>query len=84
MVLGADAALSIVHMTVISGAERRRRWSAAGREEIMLASFGPGVGVTYRKILAKIVCNTQMSKELHAHICGIFSIGIVFVFIREI
>lgn len=31
-----------MHMTVISGPERRRRWSAAEREEIVLASFAPG------------------------------------------
>lgn|SRR5690606_18414050 len=30
-----------MHMTVISGSERRRRWSAAEREEIVLASFAP-------------------------------------------
>ncbi|HEV7346637.1 MAG TPA: transposase [Devosia sp.] len=28
-------------MTVISGAERRRRWSAAEREEIVVASLAP-------------------------------------------
>lgn len=32
-------------MTVISGPERRRRWSAAEREEIVLASFAPGAVV---------------------------------------
>jgi transposase len=34
-----------MHMTVISGPERRRRWSAAEREEIVLASFAPGAVV---------------------------------------
>ncbi|MCW5720029.1 MAG: transposase [Devosia sp.] len=32
-------------MTVISGPERRRRWSAGEREEIVLASFAPGAVV---------------------------------------
>ena len=32
-------------MTVITGRERRRRWSAAEREEIVLASFAPGAVV---------------------------------------
>lgn len=32
-------------MTVISGPKRRRRWSAADREEIVLASFAPGAVV---------------------------------------
>ncbi len=35
----------MVHMTVISGRERRRRWSAGQREEIVLASFAPGAVV---------------------------------------
>ena len=35
----------MVHMTVISGSERRRRWSAAEREEIVVASFAPGAVV---------------------------------------
>lgn len=34
-----------MHMTVISGRERRRRWSAAEREEIVVASFAPGAVV---------------------------------------
>lgn len=34
-----------MHMTVISGPARRRRWSAAEREEIVLASFAPGAVV---------------------------------------
>lgn len=34
-----------MHMTVISGAQRRRRWSAADREEIVLASLAPGAVV---------------------------------------
>lgn len=34
-----------MHMTVISGPERRRRWSAAEREEIVVASFAPGTVV---------------------------------------
>lgn len=32
-------------MTVISGPERRRRWSTAEREEIVVASFAPGAVV---------------------------------------
>lgn len=32
-------------MPVISGPERRRRWSAAEREEIVLASLAPGAVV---------------------------------------
>lgn len=32
-------------MTVISGPERRRRWSDAEREEIVVASFAPGAVV---------------------------------------
>lgn len=35
----------MVHMTVISGGERRRRWSASEREEIVMASFAPGAVV---------------------------------------
>ncbi len=35
----------MVHMTVISGPERRRRWSEAEREEIVAASFAPGAVV---------------------------------------
>jgi transposase len=35
----------MVHTTVISGAERRRRWSEAEREEIVVASFAPGAVV---------------------------------------
>lgn len=34
-----------MQMTVISGPERRRRWSAAEREEIVVASFAPGAVV---------------------------------------
>jgi transposase len=34
-----------MHMTVITGSERRRRWSPAEREEIVLASFAPGAVV---------------------------------------
>ncbi|KKB84414.1 hypothetical protein VW29_10700 [Devosia limi DSM 17137] len=34
-----------MHMTVISGPERRRRWTATEREEIVLASFAPGAVV---------------------------------------
>jgi transposase len=34
-----------MHMTVISGPERRRRWSAEEREEILVASFAPGAVV---------------------------------------
>lgn len=32
----------MMQMTVISGSERRRRWSDAEREEIVVASFSPG------------------------------------------
>jgi transposase len=35
----------MVHMTVISGPERRRRWSEAERDEIVAASFAPGAVV---------------------------------------
>ena len=33
-------------MTVISGAERRRKWSKETREEILLAASAPGAVVT--------------------------------------
>ncbi|WP_052952964.1 IS66-like element accessory protein TnpA [Devosia psychrophila] len=45
-------------MTVISGPERRRRWSAAEREEIVLASLAPGA------VIAEIARQFDVSTSL--------------------
>lgn len=47
-----------MHMTVISGSERRRRWSAAEREEIVLASFAPGA------VIAEVARQFDVSTSL--------------------
>ncbi|WEJ32254.1 transposase [Devosia sp. SD17-2] len=47
-----------MHMTVISGPERRRRWSAAEREEIVLASFAPGA------VIAEVARQFDVSTSL--------------------
>ncbi|KKC31366.1 IS66-like element accessory protein TnpA [Devosia psychrophila] len=47
-----------MHMTVISGSERRRRWSAAEREEIVLASFAPGA------VIAEVAWQFDVSTSL--------------------
>lgn len=47
-----------MHMTVISGSERRRRWSPAEREEIVLASFVPGA------VIAEVARQFDVSTSL--------------------
>ena len=47
-----------MHMTVISGSERRRRWSDAEREEIVLASFAPGA------VIAEVARQFDVSTSL--------------------
>ena len=47
-----------MHMTVISGSERRRRWSAAEREEIVVASFSPGA------VIAEVARQFDVSTSL--------------------
>jgi transposase len=47
-----------MHMTVISGSERRRRWSQAEREEIVLASFVPGA------VIAEVARQFDVSTSL--------------------
>ena len=47
-----------MHMTVISGSERRRRWSAAEREEIVLASFALGA------VIAEVARQFDVSTSL--------------------
>ena len=47
-----------MHMTVISGSERRRRWSSAEREEIVLASFAPGA------VIAEVARQFDVSTSL--------------------
>ena len=47
-----------MHMTVISGPARRRRWSAAEREEIGLASFAPGA------VIAEVARQFDVSTSL--------------------
>ena len=36
----------MTHMTLLTGPERRRRWSTSDRERILAASFAPGAVVT--------------------------------------
>lgn len=47
-----------MYMTVISGSERRRRWSAAEREEIVLASLTPGA------VIAEVARRFDVSTSL--------------------
>ena len=47
-----------MHVTVISGSERRRRWSAAEREEIVLASLALGA------VIAEIARQFDVSTSL--------------------
>lgn len=47
-----------MYMTVISGSERRRRWSAAEREEIVLASITPGA------VIAEVARRFDVSTSL--------------------
>src|SRR5690554_3098941 len=47
-----------MHMTVISGSERRRRWSDADREEIVSASFAPGA------VIAEVARQFDVSTSL--------------------
>jgi transposase len=47
-----------MHMTVISGSERRRRWSPAEREEIVVASFAPGA------VIAEVARQFDVSTSL--------------------
>jgi transposase len=47
-----------MHMTVISGPARRRRWSAAEREEIVVASFAPGA------VIAEVARQFDVSTSL--------------------
>lgn len=47
-----------MHMTVISGSERRRRWSAAERDEIVVASFAPGA------VIAEVARQFDVSTSL--------------------
>jgi transposase len=47
-----------MHMTVISGSERRRRWSPAELEEIVLASFVPGA------VIAEVARHFDVSTSL--------------------
>ena len=47
-----------MHMTVIWGSERRRRWSAAEREEIVVASFAPGT------VIAEVARQFDVSTSL--------------------
>jgi len=47
-----------MYMTVISGSERRRRWNAAEREEIVLASLTPGA------VIAEVAGQFDVSTSL--------------------
>ncbi|MDP2779650.1 transposase [Devosia sp.] len=47
-----------MHMTVLSGSERRRRWSPAEREELVLASFVPGA------VIAEVARQFDVSTSL--------------------
>jgi len=48
----------MMQMTVISGSERRRRWSDAEREEIVVASFSPGA------VIAEVARQFDVSTSL--------------------